>query len=178
MATGPRSAGARRRHVADRSPAKKDPRGLVLPRPAQEHPGTRRRAEVLYDERHPPVFDPLVVSRLIRKDQALGSLTVADRSDSITLEAGGLDQIEADGLCPALPKSEVVLGRACTIGDALDGKQDVRIILVHDVAETRQHREILWSQIVLIEIEVDRNVKTNRRLEALDGDLEFVFEVG
>ena len=52
------------------------------------------------------------------------------------------------------------------------------IVLVHDVAETRQHREILRSQIVFVEIEVDRNVKANRRLEALDRNVEFVFELG
>ena len=64
---------------------------------------------MLYDECHPTVFDPLVVSRQVGEDQALGGLTVADRPDAITREAGGLDEIEADGLCTPLPKIDVVL---------------------------------------------------------------------
>ncbi len=58
---------------------------------------------MLYDERDPSIFDPLVRSRLIRVDEACGIFSVADGSDAIPPESGGFDQVEADGLRAPLP---------------------------------------------------------------------------
>ena len=89
--------------------------GSLLLRSAQEPRAVRRHADVLYDERDPPVFDPLVLSRPIGIDKALVVFSVADGSDAIPPESRSLDQVEADGLRAPLPQIEVVLGGARTV---------------------------------------------------------------
>ena len=140
--------------------------------------GVRRHVEVLYHQRNSPVFDPLVVSRSVRVDKPLGILSVADGSDAIPPESGGLDQVEADGLRAPLPQIEVVLRGARTVREALDGEQDVRVVLGYDVAETLQNRKVLRAQFISIEVEVDGNVEANRRLQTLDGHVELPLQGG